>query len=613
MTLTQIKPAGLSKPVDLADNEKIRLGTGNDLQIYHDPQYGHSFIKESGPGGLIFGASLYEFYNAAINEKMLTATENGAVEIYYDNSKKFETNNSGTYTTGNVSLSENIHLADDKKLFAGAGNDLQIYHDGSNSYLTNGTGLLYIRGGGDWLTLQAENGENSIICKPNGAVELYHNNSKKLETQSWGVQFYGDLENNSDSTRIKLGAGDDLQIYHDGSNSAIYDTGTGRLKLYSNGAGIDLKKDDGESMIIANTDGAVELYYDGSKVFQTHDASGYSGIDVLGDEGGHAVINLKADEGDDGADCWQWTAQTNGASYIKNLSNGSTYEYNVKMIGAGAVELYYDGVKRFETTSTGVSVNGGITTTTGSLFSDTLTFANGKGIRLAHGNQTDTNDGTIAAGPFASGLNIVGVQTGAGLGRQIRIWGHFFPATNATEECGTATQRWAKVNTDKIFFNGDTANANGLHDYEEGTWTPTLRSHSNINNTSGSYDTSENFNSGWYTKVGDMVTVSCSCDNIHNNHQNHVLRQISGLPFTASGGMQCTVSAHIGDQRGLRFVYSTSFETTNNFSLWGQISAGASMITLHAAKHDSPYSGWPATFDSTGSSRLSIQLTYKAA
>ena len=35
MTLTQIKPAGLSTPVDLADNAKIRLGTGNELEIYH--------------------------------------------------------------------------------------------------------------------------------------------------------------------------------------------------------------------------------------------------------------------------------------------------------------------------------------------------------------------------------------------------------------------------------------------------------------------------------------------------------------------------------------------------------------------------------------------------
>ena len=46
MTLTQIKPAGLSKPVDLADNEKIRLGTGNDLQIYHDGS--NSFLDDSG-------------------------------------------------------------------------------------------------------------------------------------------------------------------------------------------------------------------------------------------------------------------------------------------------------------------------------------------------------------------------------------------------------------------------------------------------------------------------------------------------------------------------------------------------------------------------------------
>ena len=114
-------------------------------------------------------------------------------------------------------------------------------------------------------------------------------------------------------------------------------------------------------------------------------------------------------------------------------------------------------------------------------------------------------------------------------------------------------------------------------------------------------------------KIGDMVTVSVSCDNIHNNHRDHVLRHISGLPYTASGGMQCTVSAHIADQRGLRFVYSTSFETTNNFSLWGQISAGSSIISLHAAKHDSPYSGWPATFNSSGSARLALQLTYKAA
>jgi hypothetical protein len=45
------------------------------------------------------------------------------------------------------------------------------------------------------------------------------------------------------------------------------------------------------------------------------------------------------------------------------------------------------------------------------------------GVRFGHTNQTDGNDGIIAAGRFASGLNIVGVQTTVGTGRQVRVWG----------------------------------------------------------------------------------------------------------------------------------------------------------------------------------------------
>ena len=47
----------------------------------------------------------------------------------------------------------------------------------------------------------------------------------------------------------------------------------------------------------------------------------------------------------------------------------------------------------------------------------------GYNLRFPHASQTDTNDGKIGAGLFASGLNIIGVQTGTGLGRQVRIWG----------------------------------------------------------------------------------------------------------------------------------------------------------------------------------------------
>jgi len=56
-------------------------------------------------------------------------------------------------------------------------------------------------------------------------------------------------------------------------------------------------------------------------------------------------------------------------------------------------------------------------------FSGNIQTTNTNGIRFGSANQTDANDGYIAAGKFASGLNIVGTQTTAGTGRQVRVWG----------------------------------------------------------------------------------------------------------------------------------------------------------------------------------------------
>ena len=135
MALTQIADAGLKTPAsDLQDNEKIVLGTGNDLEIYHDPQYGHSFIKESGSGALIIGASTFEIYNADISEKLISATADGAVELYYDGSLQFKTASYG------------LDFADNKRADFGAGNDLLIYHNGTHSFLqhTYGSGNFFI-------------------------------------------------------------------------------------------------------------------------------------------------------------------------------------------------------------------------------------------------------------------------------------------------------------------------------------------------------------------------------------------------------------------------------------------------------------------------------------
>ncbi len=98
MTLTQIKPAGLSTPVDLADNARIRLGTGNDLQIYHDGS--NSYIEDAGTGVLLIKSNtLYLTGTNAAND-LASFVEGGAVSLYYDDVKKFETTSSGISVLG---------------------------------------------------------------------------------------------------------------------------------------------------------------------------------------------------------------------------------------------------------------------------------------------------------------------------------------------------------------------------------------------------------------------------------------------------------------------------------------------------------------------------------
>ena len=73
-----------------------------------------------------------------------------------------------------------------------------------------------------------------------------------------------------DSVRAVFGDGEDLAIYHDGSNNWISDEGTGALNLRSIDGSIQLLgKSNNESMGVFVPDGAVELYYDNSKKFET--------------------------------------------------------------------------------------------------------------------------------------------------------------------------------------------------------------------------------------------------------------------------------------------------------------------------------------------------------
>ena len=82
----------------------------------------------------------------------------------------------------------------------------------------------------------------------------------------------------ADNALLRIGTGNDLVIYHDGSNSFLSDQGTGSLQLNSNGTGIELKTDGSETMAKFLNNGAVEIYHDNTKKFET--ASG--GVSLTG-------------------------------------------------------------------------------------------------------------------------------------------------------------------------------------------------------------------------------------------------------------------------------------------------------------------------------------------
>jgi len=74
------------------------------------------------------------------------------------------------------------------------------------------------------------------------------------------------------------------------------------------------------------------------------------------------------------------------------------------------------------------------------------------------------------------------------------------------------------------------SDANTLDDYEEGTWTPTIAS-TGTQPTVSSYET----RSGFYTKVGNVVTVHCAIRATVSNAGTGN-PQVTGLPFTSMGG-----------------------------------------------------------------------------
>ena len=261
--------------ISFSDDDELRFGAGDDLIVEHNGT--RNIIKTmNGDVNIRYSA-----------QEMIVAKPSGAVELYHNNSKKFETNSAGAAVTGNLSFGDSGIAS-----FGDSG-DLQIQHNGTHSYIQDtGTGDLILAASKTRLMNTAAN-ETCLSAEADGAVELYFNNVKKLYTYVDGAKVEGDFVfkqadgttkaswsgtgdriNVKDSTKFTAGDGDDLQIFHNGSQSIITDTAN---PVFLKGNQVHLQSANG-NMISCYQDAQTELFFNENKKLAT--ASG--GIDVTG-------------------------------------------------------------------------------------------------------------------------------------------------------------------------------------------------------------------------------------------------------------------------------------------------------------------------------------------
>ena len=417
MALTQIKPAGLSKPIDLGDNEKLRLGASNDLELYYDGT--DTRIQHVGfSGQLELYANNFEIAKQTNASKYIRGN-NGVLELYYDNNKKLETTSSGVSITGGITAdgaseftanvkfdgatagrditflrsSNTLRFQDNTILSLGDGDDFKMFHNGTITRFVHDLAGANLEFQSDnFVFKDKDNGDVMMKLLHDGAVELYHDGSKKFETTSIGASITGNLSF-PDNGYAMFGAGNDLQIYHSGTDT-FFKNQTGSLNFFNSGVTQFRNAADNESLLKMTSDGDVELYYDGVKKFET--TSG--GVEVFGvlqmDDGNSHIKLIDGARIDIGSSADLQIFHSGGENFIRGNASASTLfidccnelqirhldtngQNSEKMIVCnddGAVELYHDNSKKLETISGGITVTGGINTSAASTFS-TSTFS----------------------------------------------------------------------------------------------------------------------------------------------------------------------------------------------------------------------------------------------
>ena len=200
-------------------------------------------------------------------------------------------------------------------------------------------------------------------------------------------------------------------------------------------------------------------------------------------------------------------------------------EEGIKVMGDGAVELYHDNSKRFETDSSGTTTTGRAYIT-GTILQGTTDAGESNGDEATFAN-TGGNAGITIRSAVDAETKIY-FSEGTSGGSQYRGAINYNHNTNYMAFSANETEKIRILSTGGITFNGDTAAANALDDYEEGSWT------FGVSFGGGTTGLSYSSQQGHYTKIGNIVYLKGHLMiSTRGSSTGHA--RITGLPYQATG------------------------------------------------------------------------------
>ena len=336
-----------------------------------------------------------------------------------------------------------------------------------------------------------------------------------------------------DNVKAKFGAGNDLQIYHDGSNSIVDDVGDGDLILKGSSK-VKILGSNSETMASFSKNGAVSLFYDSGTYATAKLATTSTGVDVTGKVNG-LEINT--------------TATSNlglGTGAVDAITTG---DYNVG-VGDNALTANTTGnsntangfyALRFNTTGNNNTASG-----RNALYNNTTGASNtANGYQALTENTTGNNNtasgyrslyaNTTGANNVASGYQALNANT---TGSSNDANGYWALNANTTGSENTAIGSLSLANNTTGSKNSAVGEAS-LYSNTTGDNNTTAGKNSLRNNTSGYRNTASGGNSLYANTTGYNNTASGydSFSGVTTGYNNSGLGRWSGTSNSPSGNV----------------------------------------------------------------------------